>query len=123
MNYLKGFALGFAATVAVFILCSLADIVVSAIQPRFYSTLLFIVIFGVGGIFAGIFCQGAVVHMAKDKTERTRQAALITMIVTGAIYFFPLAELEGGEYEAAFKSFGVGLALSALVFWKAKIEL
>ena len=39
---------------------------------------------------------------------------------TGIIFFTLLAKLEGGEYRAAFQSYGVTLALSSFIFVKEK---
>ena len=109
--------------VLAFTLISLFDILIAVFYSRFYSTAAFIVIFGVGGIFAGIYCYSISIALAPVKNGFTRWSVIILMIITGLAFFFPLATLEGGEYEAAFKSFGVTLALSTLLFMKGKVEL
>jgi hypothetical protein len=45
------------------------------------------------------------------------------MWITALLFIFLFSVLEGGEYEVAFISYGVTLALSALFFVKDKIEL
>lgn len=109
--------------VLAFTLISLFDILIAVFYSRFYSTAAFIVIFGVGGIFAGIYCYSISVSLAPVKNEFTRWSVIILIIITGLAFFFPLASLEGGEYEAAFRSFGVTVALSTLLFTKGKVEL
>lgn len=106
-----------------FIAASLLDIVLDALYLRFYSTAAFIVIFGVAGIFAAVLCYSKAVGMATVKNEFTRWSVIILMIITGLFFFFLLAPLEGGEYEAAFKSYGVTLALSSLLFIKGNMGL
>ena len=101
---------------------SIFDIVINAVYPRFYSTAAFIVIFGVGGIFAGVFCYTKSIDWSPVKNEVTRWSVIILMILTGLAFFFPLAALEGGEYEAAFRSYGFTLAITSLLFVKGKVE-
>jgi hypothetical protein len=60
--------------------------------------------------------------MAPVKNEATRWSILLLLIASGIAFFFPLANMEGGEYEAAFRSFGLTLSLSSLLFVKGKVE-
>lgn len=108
--------------VLLFVAASLLDIIVAAIYPRFYSTAAFVVVFGVAGIFAAFFSYTYAIALAPVKNEFSRWSVIITMIATGLVFFFFLSALEGGEYEAAFRSYGVTLALTSIIFMKGKIE-
>ncbi len=104
-----------------FVIVSLFDIVIAVIYSRFYSDAAFIVTFGVGGIFAGVlgYMNGIA---ATTKTEAGRWILILLLIVAGVIFFFPLAAIEGGEYKAAFKAYGLTMGLSTFIFMKEKIE-
>jgi hypothetical protein len=106
-----------------FVAASLFDIVLASIYTRFYSTAAFIVVFGVAGIFAAVLCYGKSIAMAPFKNEFARWSVIIMMWITALLFIFLFSVLEGGEYEVAFISYGVTLALSALFFVKDKIEL
>ena len=114
---------GIAVIMVIFIASSLLDVLLYALHPRFYSTAAFIVIFGVGGIFAGALCYAAAISVSPVKTEMARWSIIIMIIATGILFFFVLSALEDGEYAMAFKSFGVSLALTSLLFTKGKVEL
>jgi len=105
-----------------FVATSIFDVVAAVVNLRFYSTAAFITIFGVGGIFAGLISYVTSIGLAPEKNESARWSIIAVMIGSGLLFFFPLATVEGGEYEAAFKSFGVTLALSSLLFMKGKID-
>lgn len=105
-----------------FVIVSLFDIVLAVLYARFYSNAAFIVTFGVGGVFAAVLGYMYGIEQANVKNELARWGLIILIIVTGFLFFFPLAKLEGGEYEAAFKAFGATLALTALLFTKGKVE-
>ncbi|MDZ4793839.1 MAG: hypothetical protein SGI83_06130 [Bacteroidota bacterium] len=106
----------------VLIVASLFDIVIAVLNPRFYSTAAFIVIFGVAGIFAGVIGYMQGIEKANPKNETARWTLIILLIGFGLLFFFLLARIEGGEYEAAFKSYGITTALSSLLFMKGKIN-
>ncbi len=108
--------------IIIFTLTSLFDIVIASIYPRFYSTAAFVVTFGVGGIFACIFSYSWAVGYAAFKNEFTRWSVIILIWITAALFMYPLSVLEGGEYKAAFISYGVTLALTTLLFIKGKNE-
>lgn len=122
-NRLISLLLGLGIIMLMFIVTSLFDIVIAAFYPRFYSTAAFIVTFGVGGVFASLFCYSKTVGYAAVKNELTRWSAIILIWVTAVLFIYPLSVLEGGEYKAAFISYGVTLALTTLMFIKGKIEL
>jgi len=105
-----------------FVFTSIFDIAVAVMNQRFYSTAAFITVFGVGGIFAGVICYMQAIELAPEKNEFARRSIIGVMTGSGLLFFFPLAGIEGGEYEAAFQSFGVTLALSTLLFMKGKIN-
>lgn len=109
--------------IMIFTLTSLFDLLIAVIYSRFYSTAAFIVTFGVGGVFACIFSYSWAVGYALVKNELTRWSVIILIWVTAALFIYPLSVLEGGEYKAAFISYGVTLALTTLLFIKGKIEL
>lgn len=103
-----------------FVVVSLFDIVLAVMNPRFYSTAAFITVFGVGGIFAGLMAYSSGISMANKKDETARWTLIGLIVATGLLFFFLLARLEGGEYEAAFKSYGITSALSSLLMAKGK---
>ena len=106
-----------------FILVSFLDIGIAFFYNRFYTNFLFIATFGVGGIFAAVFGYSYGIKASAEKNESVRWSLIITFIITGLLFFFFLARLEGGEYEPAFKAFGITLALGSLLFVKGKVEL
>ncbi len=105
-----------------FVIVSLLDIVIAVFYARFYSVAAFIVTFGVGGVFAAVLGYMYAIPLAPVKNEMARWSLILLMMVTGVLFFFLLAKLEGGEYEAAFKAFGATLALSSFLFVKEKVE-
>ena len=122
-NRLFSLLIGLGGVITLFTLTSLFDIVIASIYPRFYSAAAFIVTFGVGGVFACIFSYSWAVGYAAVKNEFTRWSVIILIWVTAALFIYPLSVLEGGEYKAAFISYGVTLALTTLLFIKGKTAL
>lgn len=108
--------------IVMFVIVSIADVVLSVISRRFYSTAAFIVIFGVGGIFAAIFSYSYGMGVS-EKNTMARWMVVCTIIISGLLFFFPLSAMEGGEYEPAFKAYGVSLVLGTLLAAKAKVEV
>jgi hypothetical protein len=104
----------------VFVITSLFDVVLVFFFPRFYSNAAFIVTFAVGGIFAGVIVYMNGMESAIKKNETSRWGFISLLIITGLLFFFLLAKMEGGEYEPAFKAFGATMALSSLLFVKGK---
>ena len=100
----------------IFVAASVFDVILSALYLAAYSNASFIVVFGVGGIFAGLL--GYMTAMEKaPKSDRTVSPGIVAMqIIIGLLFFFPIASIEGGEYKVPFKAFGLMLALSSLVF-------
>lgn len=115
-----GIALGVIAIV--FIVASIFDIIMAVIHTRFYSNLAFIVIFGVAGIFAALLSYTYAIGAAVEKNQLVRWTIIITNIIAGLAFAFPLAAMEGGEYEAAFRSYGITLGLGTLFFARLKLE-
>jgi hypothetical protein len=105
-----------------FIAVSILDVVIAVLNARFYSNAAFIVTFGVGGVFAAVLGYSISVEAAPVKNELTRWSLIVLMIVCGLLFFFLFSELEGGEYRAPFKAFGVTLALTTFLFMKGKVE-
>ena len=100
---------------------SIFDVLVAGMLIRGYGNAVFITIFGVAGVFAGLL--GYVVAMEKaPKDDRVVSIGVIVMqVIIGLLFFFPIATLEGGEYRVPFKAFGLMTALTSLVFfgkWK-----
>lgn len=120
MKYFKPLISASIIIIIIFVAASLLDILLIVFYPRFYSTAAFIVTFSVGGIFAGVMGYMYGMEKAIEKNETARWLLISFLIVTGLLFFFPLAKLEGGEYEAAFKAFGATQALSSLLFVKGK---
>ena len=102
----------------VFVITSLLDVLLVFFFPRFYTQASFIVIFAVGGIFAGVMGYMNGMEGLIQKNETARWGFISLLISIGLLFFFLLAKMEGGEYEAAFKAFGATLALSSLLFVK-----
>jgi hypothetical protein len=105
-----------------FIIFSLLDVFVAIKGMRFYSNAAFITVFGVGGIFAGMLSYINCIDMAPQKNEFARWTLISTIIGMGALFFFLLSEIEGGEYRVPFKAFGITMAACTLLFMKGKID-
>jgi hypothetical protein len=101
---------------------SIFDVVIAVLNARFYGNAVFIVTFGVGGVFATVLGYTIAIEAAPVKNELTRWSLLTLIIICGLLFFFLFSELEGGEYRAPFKAFGVTLALTTPLFMKGKIE-
>jgi hypothetical protein len=109
--------------ILMFIAVSIFDILISVFYSRFYSTAAFVVTFGVGGVFAAVFSYLKAVEYAAVKNGFTKWSVLILIWVTSALFIYPLSVLEGGEYQSAFMSYGIMLALTSLLFVKDKIKV
>jgi hypothetical protein len=103
-----------------FIAISLFDIVLAVLYARFYSNAAFITTFGIGGVFAGLMAYTYGISVAKNKNETARWTLIGLLMGIGLLFFFFLARLEGGEYEAAFKAYGLTTGLSPLLMAKGK---
>lgn len=120
---IKPVLLCLSTTLLTFVVVSLLDILIAVFYSRFYSAAAFIVTFGVGGIFAGVLGYMNGISVQGKKKKVTRWILILLLIIIGAIFFFPLATIEGGEYKSAFKAYGITIALSSVFFMKEKIEL
>lgn len=120
LRHFKPFLIAACVIIIVFVAVSLLDVLVSVLYARFYSTAAFITTFAVGGVFAAVLGFQAGVDTAAKKDEMTRWGLIVFLIGSGLLYFLVLSKLEGGEYEAAFKGYGVTLALGSLFFVKGK---
>jgi len=89
--------------------------------PRFYSSILFAVSFGVGGVFAAVLGYGKAINASPLKNEMTRWTTIILIWIIALLFIFLLSVLEGGEYKTAFMSFGITMALSTLLFVKGEV--
>jgi hypothetical protein len=103
-----------------FIAISLFDIVLAVLYARFYSNAAFFTTFGIGGVFAGLMAYTYGISVAKNKNETARWTLIGLLMGIGLLFFFFLARLEGGEYEAAFKAYGLTTGLSPLLMAKGK---
>ena len=106
-----------------FFLVSVFDVILAVLSMRFYSPTAFIVMFGVGGIFAALFSYSYGIGIASPKNKWTRWTVTGSIVSTGLLFFFFLAPLESGEYEPAFKAFGIMLIPSSLLLYKSKMEV
>ncbi len=120
MNKLKPYVICLGIIIAGLVLASLLDIVLAALMPRFYSTAAFIVIFGVAGIIVSLLCFVTATDLGNKPGMKLKWPIIIFLACTGIIFFTLLAKFEGGEYRAAFQSYGVTLALSSFIFVKEK---
>lgn len=118
MKQLKSILAALISIFTVFVITSLLDVLLVFFFPRFYSNASFIVIFAVGGIFAGVMGYMNGMEASISKNETARRGFISLLILAGLLFFFLLAKMEGGEYEAPFKAFGATLALSSLLFVK-----
>ena len=119
---LKSFISCIVIVFAGLVAASLLDIFLYAIHPRFYSRALFIVTFGVAGVFASVVGYMTGVENAKVKKQTARWYMISLLIGIGLLFFFFIAKAEGGEYEPAFKSYGVMMVVGTFLFIKEKIE-
>jgi hypothetical protein len=117
----KGLLMALGIILLLFVVVSLFDIALAVLYSRFYSTAAFIVTFGVGGVFAAFFAFTGGMGQTKEKTELVRWSLIILLIVCGLLFFFPLATLEGGEYKAAFKAYGVMLCITTILFMRGDL--
>lgn len=122
-NRLLSLTIGLGIIILLFTITSLFDIVIAVFYSRFYSTAAFVVTFGVGGVFAGIFSYSRAVGYASVKNEFTRWSVIIFIWIIALLFIFLLSTLEGGEYKTAFISYGITMALTTLLFVKGKLEL
>lgn len=115
--HLKALLVLLIAVIACFVAASIFDILLAAIYSRFYSNALFIVTFGVAGIFAGF--MGWSYQLEKNaKEDRVATWVLpVLMIIIASLFIFLLAPVEGGEYASAFISFGITLGLTGIFTW------
>lgn len=111
----------FATIIVVFVAASVFDVLLAVVSLRFYSRAAFIVVFGVAGVFAGTMSYTNGIGIVAKKNEYARWSLIIFIIIIGILFFFLFAKLEGGEYEVAFKAFGVTTALSSWLFARGKI--
>ncbi len=109
--------------VAMFLAVSFIFVLFSVLNAHFYSSVSLIITFGAGGIFTAVFSYYDAMNHAQERNEFTRWSIIITMILASLIFFFFLAPIQEGEYEAAFKSFGTTLAFSSILFVRGKMEV
>lgn len=118
MKHFKPILAIIATIIIVFVAVSLLDILLASLYPRFYSKMLFIISFGVGGIFAAILGYMYGKEQAAEKSKSLKWELIAVLTAAGFIFFFLLSKMEGGEYEPAFRAFGVMLGLGSLLFLK-----
>jgi hypothetical protein len=123
LKYLKSLLICATAIFIVLIAVSLFDVLLVFFYPRFYSAAVFIVLFGVGGIFAAAFGYMYGIEYAAEKNEPARWSLIAFIVITGLLFFFILSKIEGGEYEPAFKGFGATLSLGSLLFVRGKVDV
>lgn len=113
---IKPFLAAAAAIITTFVAISLMDIVIVFFYPPFYSSIAFVVSFGVGGILAAVlgYIQG--INHAVTQNKFICWSLILFIIVCGCLCFFLLSKIEDGEYEPVFKVFGATLTLGSLLF-------
>jgi len=89
-----------------FFLVSVFDILLAVLSMRFYSTVAFIVLFGVGGIFAALFSYSYGIGIASQKDKWTRWSVLGSIVSTGLLFFFFLAPWRVGNTSLLLKHLG-----------------
>jgi hypothetical protein len=105
-----------ACIIITLIAVSIVDIFISVLFSRFYSSVAFIVTFGIGGMFAAVLAYMYAKDQMTNRDEMSRWMIILWIILAGILFFFPFANLEGGEYASAFKAYGATLALGSLLF-------
>lgn len=108
--------------VAGFVAVSLFDLVMSVMNPRKYSKLFFVVVFGIGGAFAGFQAYATGYKSLKEKSKRPHPYTFLLILATSGIFFFLLALLEGGEYGTAFRSYSVMSSLAGALCLHLKVD-
>lgn len=111
-----------ATVVVTFVAASLVDVAAAVLYSRFYSTITFIVVFGVAGIFAAALGFTYGISYARPKNTTSRWVLIVLLLLLGLLCFFVLAKLEGGEYEAAFKAYGATMGLTSFLFSGGKLD-
>lgn len=101
---------------------TLFDILLVFTQPRFYSNALFIVTFGVGGVFAAVFAYMKGIERSEQKDEMARWSLVGLLVIAGILLYFVIARLEGGEYAFPFRAYGISIALTSLIFVRGKVD-
>jgi len=95
---------------------SILDIIISTLYSRFYTSVTFIVTFGIGGIFAAVLGYMYARDQMQEKNEAVRWFIISWLLFAGILFFFLLSKLEGGDYASAFKAYGATLGLGSLLF-------
>lgn len=112
-----------AITLIALVAASIADIMISALLPRFSSLGLTITCFAVAGVFAGLCCYSAALHsIAAEEKEKVALRTVIVMAVLCSVLFFVVASLSGSEYNLPFKAFAIAELLMVLFLWKNKFH-
>jgi hypothetical protein len=120
MTTLKAIAYVIGIALLIFIIASFFDIFIAVWKGRFYTSVTFIVLFGVAGVFASVLGYIKGIEMFQVKDEKARWTLLLTEIGLGAIFWFLLSPIEGGEYAPVMRSFGLMLGLTSFVFLYGK---
>jgi general stress protein CsbA len=115
-KYIKMVLFCLATSFGALLAASLLDIFIAAMYPRGYSVALFVVTFGVAGIFATMISYTSGIDYAPKKDQKASAILISCTVLTGLIMFFFIARVEGGEYEGPFKAFGIMQTLTNLIF-------
>lgn len=118
MNRFKAFSTSLSAIIVVFVFVSIIDLIIAMINVRYYTSIPFIVTYGISGMFAAVFGFYYGKQMMPSVNKNETWYLIGFQVITGLSCFFIFGKLEGGDYEAAFKSFGAALALGSLLFIK-----
>ncbi|MBL0232822.1 MAG: hypothetical protein IPQ08_04060 [Chitinophagaceae bacterium] len=120
MTTLKAIAYVIGIALLLFVIASVFDIFIAVWKGRFYTSVTFIVLFGVAGVFASVFGYIKGIELFQVKDEKARWTLLLTEIGVGAIFWFLLSPLEGGDYAPVMKSFGLMLGMTSFIFLYGK---
>lgn len=120
MNIIKPILRSVLILFLVLVAVSFIDIFIAAWYGRGYSTAVFVVLFGVGGVFGTVFSYMSAIESVRENRNRVKWWVIGFLIFSGLLIFFLIAKLEGGEYEGPFKAFGLMTALTTLLFFNDK---
>ena len=116
MKLIRSILAVIATILIVFVAVSLLDLLITTLYPAFYTRLMLVVTFAVGGIFAAVSGYMFAMEQAEEKNETIRWVVIDLLLLSGILFFFFLAKIEEGAYKAAFKAFGATLTLGSLFF-------
>lgn len=122
IHHAKSFLTVITVVIIMLVAVSIFDILLAVVYSRFYTSALFAITFAVAGIFAGFFSYAYGTKLHKENAGKARWPVTAMIVLTGIIFCFLIAPLEGGEYEVPFITFGIALIAGALFVNWLKID-